>query len=408
MNRAARIVVLTYALVWFLLNVFRAALPILLPELRRLYDVGFTDAGLVFALLFAGIALMQFPSGVLADAVGDREVIFGSLVASSVALSLFGFATTFPALLVLGFWFGVAVGGFRSVAISSVSKVVGDDERSTALGLMAAGNPLGNLLGPILAAQAIVALGVVWMPVSFGIVGVGWSACLGLLLFRVGGADGVNRLSGSGSSGSARRAVARQGSRLRAVLTSRPGALVVVASMAFSMTWQGLFTFLPSYLVEVRQLALGGTGVVTGVTFGIGIVANVAAGRVADRIGDPLVLLGGFLFGACSLVVLRVAGGFPAAVAALLGIGLGLGAITPARDAVISRLSDPDDRGSVVGGVRTTYILLASAGTALVGFTIDTAGFGEALLLLTATLLVGAGASLALFVTKPSEGETPV
>lgn len=400
MRRSSLVVVGTYALAWFLLNVFRASLPVLLPKLRELYDVGFTDAGVIFAMLFAGLALMQFPSGLLADAIGDRWVVIASLFASSAVLSVFGLATTVPSLLLLAFLFGVAIGGFRSVAISAVTKAVGSDARSSALGIMAAGNPLGNLLGPIITAVGIVAVGVASVPLILGVAGFAVVACLGLVLSTTGDdvADDSAPMATDGAA-AVWPAVCRRGGLLVDVVTSRAGGLVILLSFAFSMTWQGTFTFLPTYLVEVRQLPLDGTGVVTGVTFGVGILANVAAGRAADRIGEAVVLVAGFLIGAASVVVLRTAGDLSLALVALVGLGLSLGAITPARDTCISRLARPDDRGSVVGGVRTVYILLASGGTALSGLVIDRAGFDSALLLFAGVLVVGALAAVGLLGT---------
>lgn len=396
MNRETR-VVWTFALAWLLLNVFRAALPIFLPEIRRLYGVGFTDAGVIFSLLFAGVALMQFPSGLVADLVGDKQVVLGSLVASSVLLSAFGFARSVPSLMAFAFLFGVAVGGFRSVAISSVTKTVSEDKRNGALGLMAAGNPIGNLVGPILAGFGLVALGVVRTPLVLGGVGVVGSLLLGGVLFRSARERDAGREAFAERTPSVIR---RRGRLLAGVLTSKPGLLIVVASMAFSMTWQGLFAFLPTYLVEVRRLAIGGSSVITGITFGVGIIANVWAGRLADRVGEGIVLFGGFLLGFASLLVLISGAELAAATGALVGIGLGLGAITPARDNVISRLAAPADRGSVVGGVRTTYILLASGGTVAVGLVIDRFGFGGALLTLAGTLAVGAVAAVFLVVVS--------
>jgi len=116
-------------------------------------------------------------------------------------------------------------------------------------------------------------------------------------------------------------------------------------------------------------------------------------------VGESVVLLGGFLLGAASLVALLVVGTLAPAVVALVGLGLGLGAITPPRDTFISRLSGPEDRGSVVGGVRTTYILLASGGTALAGLVIEYVGFDGVLLLFAGTLGVGALAATALLLT---------
>ena len=400
--KRAPVVVGTYTIAWFLLNIFRAALPILLPELRKLYEIGFSDAGLIFALLFAGLALVQFPSGLIADIAGDRLVVFTSLVASSILLSLFGFVRSIRSLLVLAFFFGVAVGGFRSVAISSVTKAVSEDRRSGALGIMAAGNPLGNLFGPVLAAFGIIALGVVGMPVALGTTGIIIAACLGVVLVHTGADELDEReLSSKGREDDSGPEVRHRTRSIVDVMTSPAGILIVIASMAFSATWQGMFAFLPTYLVEVRHLALDGTGVVTGITFGVGVLANVFAGRAADRIGDAAVLLAAFLVGTISVMALRTATTLPFSIVALVGLGLCLGAITPARDAFISRLAPPANRGSVVGGIRTTYILLASGGTALAGFVIDRVGFESALLLFAGTLFLGALAALILLVIVP-------
>lgn len=405
MRRAGLAVAGTYALAWFLLNAFRASLPVLLPELRRLYGIGFTDAGLVFGALFVGLALVQLPSGLVGDAVGDNRIVFGSLLASSLLVAAFGFVTTVPVLFGVAFLFGVAAGAYRSVAISAVTKAVDEGDSSAALGIMAAGNPLGNLLGPIVAGLAIVALGVVWTPVLFGVVGL--AACLpfGVVLFRRLG-TGENGGDGPSTTADHRRALGRRLRTTAGVLRSPEGLLIVGVSTAFSAVWQGTFTFLPSYLVEVRQLAIDGSGLVTGLTFGVGVLANVGVGWLTDRTSEALVLAVSFLLGAVSLATLTLVETLPAAVAALVGLGLALGGITPARDTFIAGLSPPDDRGSVVGGVRTTYILIASTATFGTGVVIDTVGFGSALAIFAGILGLGSLCSVALFAVGSAADAT--
>ncbi len=383
---------------WFALNLYRASLPVLLPEFRRLYGIEYGDAGVVFGLLFAGLALSQLPSGLLADAVGDVRVMGTSIVGASLTLALFGATRSLLGFGVLAFTFGVFVGGFRSVAISAVTKKVPATESGSALGLMASGNPLGNLVGPVVTAAAVLSLGVSQTPLALGLVGVVLSVGVWWLLATGAGQDGGQNPQGV-ERGEATSAIGETRGRLSLVvrtLSTRRAILVVFVSLAFSAAWQGVFTFLPSFLVETKGLDLGRTGLITGITFGVGILFNVGAGRLADRIGHERVMFGGLVVSSSGLLLLPSAGEILSVVAILVVFSAGLSSIPPARDAFIGSLAPAADRGSVVGGVRTVYILLASGVTVVTGTVIEYAGFTAGFRFLAVLLLLGVTAGFGL------------
>ena len=75
------------ALLWFLAKFLRYAFPPLFGTLQTVYGASNTELGLTFSALMGGYAVMQFPSGALADRSGTVRVIVGGAVAAALALT---------------------------------------------------------------------------------------------------------------------------------------------------------------------------------------------------------------------------------------------------------------------------------------------------------------------------------
>ena len=94
------------SLIWFLAKFVRYAFPPLFDSFQSAYGVSNAVLGTAFTSLMIIYALMQFPSGMIADSFGSVYVVAsGVAVAGLGALSLFldlSFAFLVAAMLVIG------------------------------------------------------------------------------------------------------------------------------------------------------------------------------------------------------------------------------------------------------------------------------------------------------------------
>ena len=110
------------------------------------------DMGRVQSAWYLCYALMQLPSGWLADRIGSRRGLAILSVAWSLATLLCVFASDFLSLLVLWGVMGAAQAGVFPCAIKALGQIFPESERARATGLLGSGTTIGGALAPVLAA----------------------------------------------------------------------------------------------------------------------------------------------------------------------------------------------------------------------------------------------------------------
>ena len=344
-----------------------------------LVEFGASRSGVGGALtaMWAVYALMQFPSGVLADRFGERRLIMtglagtvvgGAAVALAPSLVLFG-----AALVVLGAGSGL----FFSPASSLLSRAY--DEHGGALSALTAGGALAGVV----------------FPAGAGIVGVryGWRVAIAAAALVVLPAVLATLLvipKTPPSSPDRGLSELLNVGRI-ATLLGRP-SLAYTAGIAVltGFTFQAVSSFLPTFMVQYRGVGTDTAGVLFAVVFGVSAVAQPAAGRLSDAVSRDFALAtSAALTATAFIVLLSVEGQFGLyAGTALLGAGISWPGTVQAR--VMDQLSD-DERGFGFGLVRTVYMLLAASGSVVVGSLADAGGwvpaYGVVVLLLVGCLL---------------------
>lgn len=115
------------------------SLSAMMPEVRRTLHLTESQKWLAIALPVLLGSVGRIPLGILADRFGGRRVFAATLVASIVPVVLLGLATTYPMLLVCGFFVGIALASF-AVGVSFVSPWYSASRQGYALGVYGAGN----------------------------------------------------------------------------------------------------------------------------------------------------------------------------------------------------------------------------------------------------------------------------
>lgn len=351
-----------------------AVVPLVLVE----FGTTRASVGLALTGLWAVYALVQLPSGVLADRHGERALVVAALAATGagvLAVALAPSVELFAACLLV---LGAGAGLFFAPASALVSRLY--DQQGRALGVLTASGAVAGVLFP--AAGGFLGVRFGWRPA----VGVGAAvaavALVGTLL-AVPRAPPSDPGRGLG--------VVLDLPRHAGLLARPPVAYSVALGVLVGFTFQGVTSFLPTFLVEYHGLPPDLAGVAFGAVFGLSSAAQPVAGSLSDRYSRDLAIAASAAVCLSGVVVLLAAPGLPGLVAGLLLLGVGVSWPGPVQARFFDKLGG-DERGYGFGLLRTVYLLLASVGSAAVGSLADlagwTAGFGALVAVLGCCLVL--------------------
>lgn len=374
-------ILLVIAFGWFLGLGLRLAAPALMPYVRADFGIDLSTTGVLLSTLWITYALLQFPSGVLGDRIGERNVLVASSALAIAALAASAIAWSVSALFAAFVLLGSATGIYATTRFTALADIY-PDRAATAIGLSSAAGNVGTVLLPaaagLLAAAANWRIGFAAAVPFFAVAAIG-------LWFTV-----PARTSGQGSAVD-ELSIATVG-QLASGITSRRALVFTAAMFLMSFVYQGFTSFYPTYLVSIKGLPESTAAFVYSAFFAAGILVQPLGGAAADSIGDRLTMIGFTVAAAVALMLLPTVSGFWSLVVVSVALSAQLGFWPIAQAAVIDALPT-EMQGTGFGFLRTTYLLLAATSPTVVGALGDRELFDEAFLLLAgcalATALLG-------------------
>lgn len=371
------------AMGWFLSLGVRFAYPSLLPFLRDTFDLSLTLAGLLVTALWTAYALGQFPGGVIGDRFGEGNVLVVSTLVSTVALVVALTAANVLMLFVGSMAFGAASALYATARFTIFTDIY-DERAGTAVGLTMAGGSVGNTVLPALTAAIATAytwrLGLaVLVPFLLGITVTLWLVVPG-------------RTSTAGPSGELSAAVVRR------LLSSfrRDRIMVVVGThVLLSFASTGFLAFYPTYLVEVKGFSPGLAATLYGLYFAVGVVLQPLAGLSNDRFGPKWTLATAAGLFSLGLFVVPLGGSlaFFVVLSVLLSNRNSVGVVT---NTYIADSLPGEVKGSGLGLLRTSWLLVGAASPTFVGYLGDLGQIEDGYLVLA--VAAGLATLLALLV----------
>ncbi|QKY16260.1 MFS transporter [Halorubrum sp. CBA1229] len=388
-------VVLTSTL-WFLGKFVRFAFPPLFERIAGVYEISAAGLGTLFSGLLFVYAVLQFPSGLLADRFGSVIVLAsGSALAAVGALAL---AVDAPfAVLVAGMLIiGAGTGTLKTVGVRLLSRAYPDRTGRT-LGVFDTFGSLGGVAAP----AAVVAFaglpgvfGAGWRT-TFLASGVAWILVTAAFVVRV--PTRISETDGGGATSGGGDVPVRE---YAALFRNPRFSAFVAVTVLFSFAFNAAFAFLPLYLTREAGLEPTTANLLFSALFAVSLV-QLLTGELSDRTGElPMIAftLGLAATGLGSVILLTDLGDPVLLGAAIVCLGLGSHGYRPVRSAYLMSVFPASVAGGGLGAVRTLLMIAGASSPALVGYLSETAGFKPAFWLLTATLAVAAGISVVLWL----------
>ncbi|MFC4359044.1 MFS transporter [Halobium salinum] len=338
--------------------------PLVSPALPAIRDAfGVTDAEaslLVSAYFVVGIALSPFV-GALADRIGRRRVLAGSLLVFGLTGGVTAFAPSFDAVVALRAVQGTAAAGIFVSTVTVIGDAFDGPQRNSVLGVNTAVLSAGAALFPIVGGL---------------LVAVAWNAPFLTYFAAVPLAVAVYLwLDEPGASGGRRPTWGR--AYARGVLRDlRPPATLSLYVATFAgefLLFGAVLTALPFLLVDSFALAAVLVGAVITTAEVASVAVSAANGRFARRASNRLLVAAGFGWLGVGFVAAWLAPTPVLVGVAMLAVGAGIGLVLPSVDAELSgAVSDAHRAGALSLRNSTTFLGRASGPVVFAGLAATT------------------------------------
>lgn len=375
---------------WLMVQGLRYLFPPLFETIQEVHGVSNTVTGVLFTALLVGYAVVQFPSGLLADRFRkDHVILFGA--GSFGAASLGAFLAPGIGLLFVGaVLIGVTTGVHKTVAIPFLSEMYGE-RKGLALGVMDTIGQFGGIIAPMFVV-VILSSGFHWQSVFLvgALVSFGLAAAFYLRVSRSIRMEipdppdsGQETDADAGDTSGTEETYAT-------IFTDTKIVAFLGVAVIVTFAWNGLTSLLPLYFAQAKELNVGTANLLYSLVF-VASFSQAVTGWLSDTLGRVRMIM--TLLG---LVVLGIAmmlstGSVLGLGAAALVTGMGFHGFRPVRDSYLMELIPSSIDGGTLGIARTVMVTIGAFAPAILGFFSDVIGFRDTILFVVAITVVAIG-----------------
>lgn len=350
---------------------------IIIP-LLPFYAESYGASAFTIGLLGTSFSLMQFVFspiwGRWSDRIGRKPIILLGLMGSCLSYLALALATSLPLI-----FFARIIGGIAGANIPTAQAYIADvttpENRARGMGMVGAAFGLGFIFGPAIGGllSRIGPEAPMWFASAL---------CLGNFIAA------WFLLPESRTSSMATKTLGRMGAFKHAL--TKP-VLVLLLALFFIVT--AAFSGFEATFALFSEARFGFTAASIGFLFAfIGVVLAVVQGvlvhRVVKRVGEARLIPAAILCIALGLGLVPFAQSVPTLLVALGVLAVGMGFNGPSLTSMVSRLSDPDDQGGILGLASSLGSLGRVFGPAWGGYLYDAYGMTTPYLSASGLMLV--------------------
>jgi predicted MFS family arabinose efflux permease len=337
----------------------------LLLTIEATYHISHAQSGLLMTSYFYPYALIQIPIGALSDRWSKKRFSCLALVGSSLASLAFPLAQSLGQMIILRAIAGFSAGLWYAPSLSLLTQSVSDGHRGKAMGIALSGTSASDVIIFLTVGMlGVESFGWINYFLIFAIPGFVCALVTWLFVIETGEKTRNSRKGGEGSG--------KIGGSLR-----NPTVLRIIAFyVVFSLALWSLRSFLPTYLVQARELSTPNASLLMMAYAVAAVFASPLAGYLVDRLGYGRPTLIAFVVMSAGILAIPVTPmGAPLATTLFIW---GLVASWPitALSVLLTRLVPARMRGTFFGIQNSCTFFGAATGPLLLGYAADIGGFG--------------------------------
>jgi DHA1 family inner membrane transport protein len=362
MNRLLNVV----GLIVFATSLFVRAVDPVIPQIASNLWVEPATAALLSTAFALPYAILQPLLGPVADVVGKTRLMTICLLLLVVTSVVSAIATSFQLLLVLRVLSGVVSGGIYPVSMALVADLVPIGQRQVALSRILFAGMTGNLLGAT--ASGIVGDLIGWRGVFLVLSAVGALVLVAALLsFR-----GVTPVQ-------APRAELKSVPANYRTIFANPNAKVCYGAVFLEGVFIfGVFPYVALLLLAGGEARASIAGIVISGFWVGGVIYTIAVGNLLEMFGQRRVMLAGGCAAALGLIGLALGAGWPLALGAFVGLGVGFYLLHGSIQVYMTELA-PNARASATALHSSSFFLGQALGPIVYGLGFGVIGSGPSL-----------------------------
>jgi sugar phosphate permease len=276
-------------LVFFVAFLDRVNLSVAMPFISKDFQLSPEQTGFILSAFFISYTIFQIPGGILGDKIGPKKVMTFALVWWSFMTVATGLARGFTHFYVVRLLFGVGEGVHPPCAFKLNSNWFPNQERATANAIFTSANSVGPAIAPPLAVAIIATWG--WQSIFyiFGAIGFVTIPIWQYLIRNSPEEDEkITKKEFDYIKAGQQEAIVDDGDdsgeSVGSIFKNPNTWLLALAYFCFLLTFYGLMTWLPSYLVKARGFAMVKMGIFAGLPFLAIGVAQPIGGWISDKL----------------------------------------------------------------------------------------------------------------------------
>ncbi|HET8878056.1 MAG TPA: MFS transporter [Arthrobacter sp.] len=381
-------VTLLFSLGWVFMYADRNILSPVMSVIQGQWGLNKGQLGLMSTVFFITYALMQIPTGYLADRIGRVKVVVVGYLIFGIGTILSGFAPGFMVFLLMRAFTGIGEGTFYSPVYGISSSYISDKWRGVSAALINSGMAVGISLGFIGSGYFTFTLGLPWHA-SFLIFGAATLIVAYLINYYLAPIDAEHK-----AQAAAARATADAGAPVaktsNKALFTRNHILTYVLIFCSLYGFFSMLTWLPTYLQQARGVAPAQTGIIASLVPWASIPGAILLSMWARRLKNtrPLIVALAVLGGLCQILV-PLTGDYSLMIAGLVVYGLvGKLALDPILIAFLAENTPRSMYSAAYGYFNFAGMLSSIFAPYITGALADATGNLEAGFYLSAVLLL--------------------
>ena len=327
--------------------------------------------------------LISFPAGSLSDIIGRRKVLLVSAIVFASAPFFYILISSWWQLIIVRFYHGFATAIFVPVARAALAEYYPSrkgEKISTFTSATIVGRSIAPFIGGFILSLTLWNYHMVYFAV--GLVGI-MTFIASLMLFReIKEEHIVNKPD--------RQRVRLKVERFDGFKTVLGNFSILVTSIteaAARYVYGALEFFFVGYLKNIAQLDPSLIGIIMGMQLGLIPIVNPFMGRLSDKIGRNIPILGGLMLGGASLLAIPYNTQFFSLLIISVVFGLGFSMVISSAPALVGDLANKKSYGAAMGFLATIMDIGQMAGPIFTGFIMASFGYAGSFFSLGAVLI---------------------